>query len=209
MGVILNGILGGVSGKVGGVVGGKWKDVNYVRAYAVPENPNSTGQQTQRAKFSAAVDFARQILGSILQPLWDPFYSSMSGFNAWISQNIGLLDGSNELTTSAIMGKGTLTPTAMLTKTYDTASGAVEVTFLNSAAGNQTTSDIAVLVAYDQANNQLYSEITPYSRVTGGADITIPAGLTASNVKIYLFFKQGSGSSLLVSDSVGAVADAA
>lgn len=205
MGVILQGILGGFSGKVGPVVGGKWKDVDYMRGYVIPSNPNTAGQQTQRAKFAAAVALARQILGSILQPYWDPFNSAMSGFNRWISENIGLLITGNKMNATAIMAKGTLTPTAILTHTYNTASGAVECTWLGTAVGNQTTSDLLVIVAYDNVNGALYSETTNYVRNVAGGDITIATGLTASNVIVYCFFIQGTGPNLIVSDSEGHV----
>jgi hypothetical protein len=51
MAKILNGILGGGRGKVAGVVMGIWKGISYLKAYAVPSNPNTVPQQQQRTKF--------------------------------------------------------------------------------------------------------------------------------------------------------------
>lgn len=90
MGKIRSGILGQLRGKVAGVVGGQWKNVNYVREYIVPANPNTAAQQVQRGKFGRAVDFAKPLVGPVFNAYTDQFQKAMSGFNFFIKSNIAL-----------------------------------------------------------------------------------------------------------------------
>ncbi|NTW77529.1 MAG: hypothetical protein HGB33_07130 [Syntrophaceae bacterium] len=205
MGIILQGILGGFSGKVGPVVGAKWKDIDYMRSYVIPSNPQTVDQTTQRDKFKKCVLYGRDLLGSLLQPYWDMFYSNMSGFNAWISNNLNLLDGSKQLTASAIMSKGTLEGVSAVTATYATASGEVELTWDGTIFGNGETTDLCRLVVYDKANEDLYFFGGIFTRADENFVATIKIGLTATGVIAYLFFTRGTGSELVVSDSIGDV----
>jgi hypothetical protein len=205
MGVILQGILGGFSGKVGPVVGGKWKDVDYMRSYVTPANPNTVGQQAQRTKFASAVSFAREILSTVLQPFWDPFYSNMSGFNAWISDNINLLDGSNLLTASAVMAKGTLEPLQSMTALYNTVNGQVTTTGDGTCYGNGLATDDVYIVMYDKTSGNLACVKSAEARDFNSWPAQFVAGYTATNVIVWAFCSRGTGASLLVSDSLGDV----
>jgi len=208
-GVINQGILGGFSGKVGPVVGGKWKDIDYMRGYIVPANPNTVGQQTVRGKFSALVARAREILSTILQPYWDPYYSNMSGFNAWLSENYALADSDGILDETAVMSKGTLTPTVPTVAEYTTGSGSLEIQWDTDLLGNQTINDIVCAVVLDVTGQRLLGFTTINIRATGTTTLTIETGLTATAIVVYLFFIQGTGSELIVSDSSSAICTAA
>lgn len=200
-GVINQGILGGFSGKVGPVVGGKWKDINYMRGYVKPSNPNTTGQQTVRAKFAAMVVYARTLLPSILQPFWDPFYSNMSGFNAWISQNYSTLDGSNLLTANSIFAKGTLEPTIGLTPTINGGTGECIIAWDTDITGNGEDTDLAVVLAMDLTTGNLYATVGDVARSVGTDTLTLPDGLADGDVLCSVFFYRGTGSEMIVSDS--------
>lgn len=209
MGVILQGILGGFSGKVGPVVGGKWKDIDYMRGYVVPANPNTAGQQAVRTKFAELVARARTLLSTILQPFWDPFVSNMSGFNRWISLNYALANSSGVISNTAIMAQGTLEPTDSNTSTYNTATGEVLTTFNVTTHGNGLATDNIVLVVYDTVNKDFYVANQEDPRSEGSIETTIPTGLTATNVIAWVFFYRGTGSEMIVSDSLGDVCAAA
>jgi hypothetical protein len=209
MGVIQNGILGGFSGKVGPVVGGRWKDIDYMRSYVIPSNPNSPSQQTVRAKFAALVAAARQILASVLQPYWDPFYPNMSGFNAWISKNYAPSDSAGVLDDGAIMSKGTLFPQAIDSANYDTVTGQGTITWSQDLTGNQLGTDLTLLVVLDAENQDLYFFSDAGGREGEETSYTIRTGLTAANVICFLFFAQGTGSEMIVSDSVAEICVAA
>lgn len=208
-GVINQGILGGFSGKVGPVVGGKWKDIDYMRSYVIPANPNTTAQQAVRARFAACVAYARTLLATILQPFWDPFYSDQSGFNAWISQNYSLLDGSDVIDQTAIISKGTLEGDAITQAEYDTATGAFDSEWAANIFGNGETDDNVGFVIIDKSTGKAFYNVGVNTRNDGGADFSIDTGLTATNLMCFLFFYRGTGSELIVSDSDGVVATAA
>jgi hypothetical protein len=205
MGVILQGILGGFSGKVGPVVGGKWKDVDYMRSYVVPANPNTAGQQTVRTKFAQLVAYARDLLSTILQTYWDPFESSMSGFNAWISANYSLVDGSNLLTANSIMARGTLEPCAIVTATYNTSDGSLNVSWSDEINGNGDGLDDIKVVLFNKLTKELSIPMSGDTRVSTGDSGTIATGLTATNLILYIFATRGTGSEFVVSDSDGQV----
>jgi len=70
-----------------------WKGIKTVRQKSDPANPNSTDQQTQRAKMTAAVNFWRTLFGiSTMKAGWDLAASvsarAESGFNAFVRQAI-------------------------------------------------------------------------------------------------------------------------
>ena len=205
-GVILVGILGGFSGKVGPVVGGKWKSISYMRAYVIPANPDSPGQQTQRSKFSNAVFMSRQLISTVLRPYWDPFLSTMSGYNRWIQLNLPFLsEGVPAATLDLIMSKGTLTGVQGFSAAMDPASGIIAFTWTNNTGqGNALSTDQMHVVVLGINGQLLSSQLLATTRVTGNGEIDIPTGEDPTNFNAYAFFIQGSGSSLSVSDSVSA-----
>lgn len=211
MGVIINGILGGVSGKVAGVVGSKWKDKSYLRAYAIPANPQSTAQVVQRSRMSQTVFVARQLLGNLIQPYWSKFYSSMSGYNAFIKYNImHLSDSTYELTTNNVMSRGNLLGVSNLAATYYTLNGDVSVSWENNQNGSTGLSTDLYFLVIVNKDGTVYKSWEPGdTRGDEGTNISIPSGLSASDVIVYLFFYRGSGSALQVSDSSAVVPSAA
>ena len=205
MGRILQGILGGFSGKVGPVVGASWKGIEYMRAYVKPANPSSDAQVVQRASFAAIVALARDVLSSLLNIYWDPFLSSMSGFNRFIQVNIGTLDGSNELGISSKMALGTLEDVAIVTGTYNTGDGETIVVWDQTITGNGALTDSVGLVVYnpDGADLQVFTPVI--TRDDESITVTATTGLTATDVIVYLFFYRGTGETFVVSDSVADV----
>jgi hypothetical protein len=204
-GVIVNGILGGFSGKVGPVVGGKWKDIDYMRSYVIPANPNTVDQQTVRTKFGKLVQLARGLLTSLLQPYWDPYYTSMSGFNKFISLNYNTLDGSNDLQATSIISKGTLENLHNATATYDTADGDIVVTFNGIVSGNGLLTDNVACVAYDKNLETFMCDFGSNTRGDGSYLFTWLAGKTATNVIVWVFAFRGTGVDMVISDSIGDV----
>lgn len=204
MGVILQGILGGFSGKVGPVVGGKWKDIDYMRGYVIPANPNTAGQQAVRTKFAQLVATARLLLAGILQPYWDPFHTNMSGFNAWISENYAPSSSTGVLDSSAVMAKGTLTPQLIDSATYATPN--VSIDWTENETGNALATDFCQGVIYDISDGSVYISGTSGVRGDDGISMNVGAGKTATNLMCFLFCFRGTGSELVVSDSDGVIA---
>lgn len=208
MGVILQGILGGFSGKVGPVVGGKWKDVDYMRSYVIPSNPNTIAQQAVRTKFAQLVAHGRSLLSTLLQPYWDPFYSDMSGFNAFIKENYALADVDGKLAADAIMTKGTLTGALINDAVYTTGTGAIQCSWDSTLVGNALATDNIVAVALDITNQYLEVFNPTETRTDETFTVTFRTGLTATNIAFFLAFYRGTGSELIVSDSAGELCSA-
>lgn len=89
MATIKRGILGGGSGSVANVVMTAWKGVAVIKSKPLTvANPQTAAQNSQRGKFSGIVGIAQYILASILQPVWNGFAQTMSGYNMFIQKNI-------------------------------------------------------------------------------------------------------------------------
>lgn len=89
MATIKRGILGGGSGSVANVVMTAWKGVAVIKSKPLTvANPQTAAQNSQRGKFSGIVGIAQFILASILQPVWNGFAQTMSGYNMFIQKNI-------------------------------------------------------------------------------------------------------------------------
>ena len=203
MGKIYNGILGGFSGKVGPVVGAAWKGIQYMRAYVVPANPNSSGQQAQRAKMSAMVAMGRKVLSTLLNIYWDPFVSGMSGFNKFISVNISTLNGSNHLVAASKLSVGTLEGVDTSGATYNTGDGETVITWDETVTGNGALTDSVGLVVYDAVDDNFQVFTPAVTRDDESITVTATTGLTPTSVFAYLFFYRGTSETFVVSDSLG------
>lgn len=206
-GVITSGILGGFSGKVGNVVGGKWKQTDYMRVRVIPKNPQSVDQTHQRNRMKMVVLFARQIKSTIIDAFWNPFYSSMSGFNAFTKFNASYKTYNSEfLLPDNVMSKGTLQGILDFAVTYTVGTGALSVTFTdNTGIGNALATDTLALICADK-NGTLYG-VEPDGNPRGdeSASLTVASGLEPSDLVVYGFFYRGTGSALIVSDSSGII----
>lgn len=200
-GVITQGILGGFSGKVGPVVGGKWKEIDYMKSYVIPANPQTVDQTTQRTRFSTILGYARQVLSTLIQPYWDPYYSDKSGYNAIMSDWLLNADASDLLVSACKISKGTLVPQVITTAQYNTGTGVLTIDWAENTTGNALSTDVLKAVVFDKSTGLLYFDNSAAVRSGETDDITIASGLTATNLEVFTFFVQGSGSSMIVSDS--------
>ena len=207
-GVILQGILGGFSGKVGPVVGATWKGIDYMRGYVIPANPNTSGQQTVRTKWSVLSKIASSLVSTLLTTYWDPFASAMSGYNRFMQVNYSSLDGSNDLTITSLMADGTLETLKTNATVYTSGSGAVVITYDDTIVGNGLTTDSVLGIVYDKTNNNFYFSDGSDTRGSGATNLTLPTGLTATNLIGYVFAFRGTGETFIVSDSIADVASA-
>jgi len=208
MGKILSGILGGFSGKVGPVVGANWKTIDYMRSYSIPENPNTANQQTVRAKFSALVALARQILSNVIQPYWDQFYTNMSGFNAWIKENYSLSSSAGVIDETALMSKGTLVGTTVTEAEYTSGSGQVVVTFDTTLTGNAQNTDSILCTVLLKASQVLSVFLPIATRGDGTFNVALDTGLTPTDIVVFVTFYRGTGAEMIVSDSDSVVGSA-
>lgn len=202
-GVILSGILGGFSGKVGPVVGASWKGIDYMKQYVIPANPNTSGQQTQRNKMSQAIVNARQVLSTLIADYWNPFAVHMSGFNAFTSELLLTFAGANVFAINTKVAKGTLTPILSLVASYTPGTGVLASVWDANIVGDALGTDTVVFVAYEKGSKNIVGyQDTGTLRSAEAGSMTIATGYTATNVYLYAFCVQGTGSAMKVSDSL-------
>ena len=202
MGRQMGGILGPVRGKVSNVVGAQWKETPYFRAYTIPANPQTVAQTAQRDKMESVVWVARANLGSVINPYWDPFEKGMSGYNRFTSINLKAMtdkDAYDEM----LMTRGKLEKTGSAAGcTYATATGIVVWDWTPGIMGNGEDTDKAMCIALDVANKVAWASIGASTRVDESDNTNIGAGRTLADIRCYVGFYRGSGSTLMVADSV-------
>lgn len=126
MGVLKQGILGGFSGKVANIIGTSWKGISVIKAMPLSvANPKTASQVAQRLLFKNCSLFGVILLAVIIKPLWDRFAIKMSGFNAFVKENIDLFTSVLPATPAdLVISKGKMSPTTIS-----------EVVALNNSAG--------------------------------------------------------------------------
>lgn len=159
MGIIRRGILGGFSGKVANVVGSSWKGIAVMRALPLSvTNPRTVGQVEQRSAFSIISKFASSILTVWVKPLWDRAAQSMSGYNAFIQQNVDIIKADVDLNIENLtMSKGKLgaTPVAGIISGSD---GQLNFSWDKVPSGSyQMSTDRLYLLVFDNDNKLIYS----------------------------------------------------
>ena len=172
MGIIRRGILGGFSGKVANVVGSSWKGIAVMRALPLSvTNPRTVGQVEQRSAFSIVSKFASSILTTWVKPLWDRSAQSMSGYNAFIQQNVDIVKADNELIIKNLtMSKGKLGATAV-TAEIDADSKKADISWHPLPVGSfQMTSDKVYILVFDDENKLIGSSSGTVSRSDAGAN---------------------------------------
>lgn len=151
MGIIRRGILGGFSGKVANVVGSSWKGIAVMRALPLSvTNPKTVGQVEQRSAFSIISKFASSILTVWVKPLWDRSAQSMSGYNAFIQQNVDIVKADKVLNIqNLVMSKGKLGVTP-LRGGFSSGASAMTVGWEEEPTGSfQMSSDKLYLLVFD------------------------------------------------------------
>jgi hypothetical protein len=200
MGKLNSGIMGTVYGKVGGIVGFNWKGINAIRSYAIPANPQTPDQQAERTKFGFIVQVAKLILPTVIQKYWDPFATQMSGWNLFVQKNRATVTGDSDYQ-NVVMSSGDLEQETIDSATYDPVTGSVLISWTPSGLGNGEDTDECVFVIIDSANNIAFVNDGAAPRMDGSGVTPIGTGRNASDLHAYLFFKRGSGTELMVSNS--------
>lgn len=203
MGKIPQGILGGVSGKVGGIVGTSWKGINVIKTKPLTvANPRTAGQIAQRSKFGYATKFASNILATGIKPLWDRFSSRMSGYNAFIKNNVAIFDDVTPSDPSAlIFSKGKMGATEISSIVPDQTMSQVVISWQGDAGqGYKLETDQAYILKFKPGNELAESLAHVATRVDQSVTINIGHEIqVGEEFHFYLAFKRADGT--VVSDS--------
>jgi hypothetical protein len=197
MGRIKQGILGGFSGKVGGVIGSSWKGLAVVKSMPLSvANPKTALQVAHRANMAGIIEVAKLLLAVILKPLWDRFASGMSGYNAFVSENLskftaGVMYQTNLFTIS----KGKMSSTTPSSVTASNGSATIVVNWTNDAGADyKLATDLAYVVIYNITTNKWSSSGGSIARSVGSLSLTaLTACATSDILHAYLAFKRVDG----------------
>jgi hypothetical protein len=198
MGTIKQGILGGFSGKVGSVVGTSWKGIAVMKAMPLSvANPKTSKQITQRNSFSDVVKLAGSILATIIKPLWDRFASGQSGYNAFVSNNIGAVNGGQVFEGNGFaISKGKMAGTPITAGTAVASTQLISITWdSNDVSGFKQATDIPYVFINDFQKEISFAVKGDSTRADGSQLIQLPANfLSVGNlVKIFLAFSREDG----------------
>lgn len=173
MAKLQGGLLGSVSGKVAGLVAFSWKNIQAVRAYVKPANPQTDAQTANRTQFKDCSMFGLLILGAILQEYMDTFIRGMSAYNWFIKQNKDVFDDDPDYTTVQ-MTHGTLFPAAI--SGTSNVSNTVTITFATALGSNGLATDKVYACVYSEATGGMSFAEAEVLRSAGTIDVVMPAG---------------------------------
>lgn len=197
MGKIKQGILGGFSGKVANVIGSSWKGIAYMKSMPLSvANPKTALQVAQRTKLTNAVAFAKEILASVIKPLRDRFSVKMSGYNAFVQENIALFAAAMPSPAAdLVIASGKMDKTVI-----DTLSGAAAQENIyytwneDSGEGFKLATDKAYAVAVNETTGDISFAAANETRTDESTIVAMPSNLTAGDViRGYLVFLRADG----------------
>lgn len=203
MGVIKQGILGGFSGKVGNVVGSSWKGVPVIKSRPLSvANPRTSGQVAQRNALSGIVAFARILLAALIQPYWNQFAQRQSGYNAFVSENIGTFVGSVFTNFSDFFSmRGSLLGVVTGTVTADDSDNSIIISWTdNSGTADALATDEMVFTYYNATQDYWIVDAGNALRDAGTITITDTAMAAGDVLHVYTSVSRPNRSK--VSDSV-------
>jgi len=189
MGKIKQGILGGFSGAVGPVVGGSWKGIATIKSKPLSvANPRSPGQVAQRGKFARTVSVARLLLANIIQTYWNPFAQRQSGYNAFVSRNIGAFTADGLTTFDEFFSmRGSLVGMVGVSAGADASDALLSVDFTdNSGSGDALATDEIVVVAYNATKDVWYYGADGTIRSAGVVELDITGADVADVLHVYV-----------------------
>ena len=189
MAKIRSGILGQIRGKVAGVVGSQWKDINYLREYTKPANPNTTAQQAQRSKMKSCVAFAKPLVGAIFNVYQDPFVKSMSGFNLFVKNNIKEFSGTIDYS-KIILTEGKLSPAIPTNVSVNSSTGLATITVNSNSGSNGLSTDKVYACVYDTNTELWYFAAAETLRDATSINVSCASNCNTHILQVYLVTAQ-------------------
>lgn len=201
MAKIRSGVLGNTRGKVAGVVGSQWKNVNYLREYVKPANPNTAAQQVQRGKMSDCVSFSKPLVGPVFNAYTDRFQKGMSGFNYFTKQNIAEFDGSIDYSALKLT-EGKLYAPPLTIAEYNDDTDQIEITFGVGLGNNGAATDKIYAAVLHVPTNVWSFPSVEVARSDAATGCDVISGATATDFEAYIWAAQYSGTIVdIISDS--------
>jgi hypothetical protein len=191
-----NSTFGTITGSIGDDTCSTWKGEKVLKKKASPANPQSPGQTAQRDKFFLCNNVGQAINFPILQTYWNYLFSKMSGFNAFIKENIKLVtDGSSDSLSDMLITKGNYEQIASIdSAVYDDSDGSLNVSWDTAPGIFGDGDDEVIVVAIDFSLYDIATRtgtlIVTYDvskkRSDGSVALTLPDGLDNTNMIVFV-----------------------
>lgn len=183
----ITGCMTGWKGKAGNLVFSMWKGIQCVKTRVIPHNPKTASQIKTRTVFSSIVRVLRPEAIKFIRPFWNPFVGDKSsGWANCIKENMLILDYPFNLN-NFIFSKGILEPLHNLAATYNPLNGLLSISWITTSLLNGLGSDhISIILVLEDDEEVQFDEIDTSERDDEGFNVTIPLGLTASNLHLYV-----------------------
>ena len=202
---------GAFSGRVGRVVECQWKGVRYVRALpAYVNDPKTTAQLTQRAKFKAAHAFVQTLLYTV-HVGYAAFAVRQTAYNACLSHTLRQVavgkDPDVALDYSkALLGEG---PLAVAEHSAITLVDQRAVVTWNHAVvkGNGAASDTTLVALYCPARNEALQLMDSAQRADGTLSIKLPKEWQQCEVHCFMGFRSANKQSVSNIGHIGSFYD--
>lgn len=179
---LMGGLLGSASGKIAGIVAFSWKNIQAVRAYVKPANPQTDAQTANRTQFKDCAMFALLILGAILQEYMDAFIRGMSAYNWFIKTNKDCFTETPDFTTVQLT-HGTLFPAPI--SSVANVANTVTITFGTSIGSNGLATDKVYACCYVEGTGGMSFAASEVLRSAGTIDVVLPVG-SSGDIDSYL-----------------------
>ena len=198
MGVIKRGVLGGFSGRVANVVGGSWKGIAYMRSLPLSvANPRTEKQQAQRLKLTILMALAVQITNSIIKPFWNKMAVGMSGFNAFIKENVTSINTDNpNRIDDCSFSQGIIGAVTSLTRSLNGTTKVLTIEWDNTILPiNAKLTDKVTCFVYNNYTSRVeLVDVSGITRDDGGFTFTLSQVYSTGNiVAVILIFTSADG----------------
>lgn len=210
MAKIKQGILGGFSGRVGNVVGSSWKGIGVMKSLPLSvANPKTTGQVAQRTKFSSCLAIAQSYTTGIIKKFWNRFAVKMSGFNDFMSNNVGNFAADGTPTyANLLFSKGAIGVQPILSTEASLSHGTADITWDHSDLPENATNDdiMNVAIINETKGEQDEYALDTYKRSDDTMTVPFPATWELGDtLHFYLISRRTDGT--VVSDTAYATSD--
>lgn len=188
----MTGVFTQIRGKVGNTIFQVLNGEQIVKTFAIPSNPESSGQTAQRGVFADIIAGFKTIANSVIGVFWNPFVTSnKTGWGNFISKNLLSMGKVAFDITKAILSYGSLERISTLSATYASLDGEVIVTLSDDDYTNGATDDEVSIVAFDNSSGIVVGKfLAEDTRGAGSITVNCPAGLTATDIEIFAICSQ-------------------
>lgn len=197
---VTGGVTGRPSGKIAGVIFGAARSrtgkVVTAREKVSPSNPNTTGQQGQRAKFADALEIVKELGPALYQDDWNRAVGQLPGFQALMSIMLNNLDGSGTLSAPSTVPLGDLHYPDTVYWLEDPQAGEIDLVITPETGANGTSGDemIAFIVAATRPVSGKRHVVVSNGQSSRSDEAITFTGLTPGTTYIAAFYMRGQGS---------------